>query len=445
MNAKIYYLLQELKDNFSEKLLEETHECLRNEIQNFNDNSEKSKELLNGQSKEFYYKIASDFIIDIQDFPLMYFLSWQDKFDHFSKNTMKLFFELCLSIDDNSDATDYINGIIELENCRPEIALFHFNRIDSLISCYFIGLCYLELENYENAIKNNVLFFECLEDCISKFLEKGMDLRENSTYKVLKWSLHNDLGYLYNRISEFEKAKNEYQKSLEICDLEDNFEVNFESSKDDDIDEFTIFVNNYLLALEKTREYSECINLLNFIITKFPNDIFYKNQIVKFVEKQNNSTFVDDIINNLLKVKKPFNLNSFQETKLISKEKILEDMIVEQIKYGFKVFGKQLEIYQDDEIFGRQYYIQSVNGILDLLLIDKSNNILYVVELKRNEAGIEVVEQIENYIEGLTSQLKREVKGIISLHKPDKYLIELIKTKSNIELYTYEFQFKNVE
>ena len=120
-------------------------------------------------------------------------------------------------------------------------------------------------------------------------------------------------------------------------------------------------------------------------------------------------------------------------------------MIVEQIKYGFKVFGKQLEIYQDEEIFGRQYYIQSVNGILDLLLIDKSNDILYVVELKRNEAGIEVVEQIENYIRGLSSQLKREVKGIISLHKPDKNLVELIKTKPNIELYTYEFQFKNVE
>ena len=147
----------------------------------------------------------------------------------------------------------------------------------------------------------------------------------------------------------------------------------------------------------------------------------------------------------MFKVKKPFNLDSFQETKLISKEKILEDMIVEQIKYGFNVFGKKLEIYQDKEIFGRQYYIQNVNGILDLLLIDKSNDTLYVVELKRNEAGIEVVEQIESYIKGLTSQLKREVKGIISLHKPDKNLVELIKTKPNIELYTYEFQFKNVE
>ena len=34
--------------------------------------------------------------------------------------------------------------------------------------------------------------------------------------------------------------------------------------------------DNYLLSLEKTRDYSECLNVLNFVISKFPNDIFYK-------------------------------------------------------------------------------------------------------------------------------------------------------------------------
>ena len=103
-------------------------------------------------------------------------------------------------------------------------------------------------------------------------------------------------------------------------------------------------------------------------VCKGLRNIFYKKQKARFEEKVNNSTFADEIINNLFKVKKPFNLDSFQETKLISKEKILEDMIVEQIKYGFNVFGKKLEIYQDKEIFGRQYYIQNVNGILDLFI-----------------------------------------------------------------------------
>ncbi len=445
MNAKIYYLLQELKDNFSEKLLNETHDCLKNEKYNFEENLEKSKELLNGQSKEFYNKIACDFVIDLEDFPEMFFLNWQSIFSSLSKETMDYFYELSLLIDDNSDATDYINGIIELEKGKVEIALFHFNRIDHYLACYFIGLCYAELGNNENAILNYTQFLETFEEFILSISNDEVNFIDDADYKITKWNVLNELGYLYNRINEFEKAKTEYRKSLAILNLEDNYTVNHITEENDIVDNFTIFANNYLLALEKTGEYSECVKLLEFIISKFPHDIFYKNQKKKFEGKINNSTFADEIINNFFKVKKPFNLNSFQETKLISKEKILEDMIVEQIKYGYEVFGKKLEIYQNNEIFGRQYYIQGVNGILDLLLIDKEKDVLYVVELKRNEAGIEVVEQIESYIEGLTSQLKREVKGIISLHKPDKNLIELVKTKQNIELYTYEFQFKNVE
>ena len=118
-------------------------------------------------------------------------------------------------------------------------------------------------------------------------------------------------------------------------------------------------------------------------------------------------------------------------------------MLVEQIKYGFEVFGKKLEIYQDEEIFGKQYRIPEINGILDLLLIDKQNNQLYVVELKRNETGIEVVSQIENYMFALSKQLDRKLKGIICLHKSNNRLTELVRTKSDIELFTYNFEFKN--
>lgn len=78
------------------------------------------------------------------------------------------------------------------------------------------------------------------------------------------------------------------------------------------------------------------------------------------------------------------------------------------------------------------------------MLIDKSDNTLYIVELKRNEAGIEVVEQIEKYIIGLSEQLNRKIKGIICLHKSDEKLQNLVNTKSNIELYTYQFEFKQL-
>ena len=444
MNAKLFYLLQELKDNFSKELLNETYECFMNETHNFYNDSVKSKELLNGQSNEFYNKIASDFVNDLEDFPEMFFLSWQSVFEHFSKETMDTFNELSLLIDNNSDATDYLNGISELENGKAEIALFHFNRIDNYVACYFIGLCYKELENYENAILNYTQFLETFEESILSISKKEINFTEDTDYEITKWNVHNELGFLYNRISEFEKAKLQYSKSLEIVNLEDNYSVNHNIMEYENADNFTIFVNNYLLSLEKTRDYSECINVLNFVISKFSNDIFYKKQKIRFEEKIKNSTFADEIINNLFRTKKPFNISQFQETKLISKEKALEDLIVEQIKYGFKVFNKTLEIYQDNNIFGRQYYIQNVNGILDLLLIDKSDNTLYIVELKRNEAGIEVVEQIEKYITGLSEQLNRKIKGIICLHKSDEKLQNLVNTKSDIELYTYQFEFKQL-
>ena len=81
---------------------------------------------------------------------------------------------------------------------------------------------------------------------------------------------------------------------------------------------------------------------------------------------------------------------------------------------------------------------------MDLLLIDKSTDQMYIVELKRNEAGIEVVEQTEKYILGLTKELNREVKGIICLHKPKSELIKLVEDKDNIELYTYNFDFDKI-
>jgi hypothetical protein len=108
--------------------------------------------------------------------------------------------------------------------------------------------------------------------------------------------------------------------------LKKNYEINFNQKLE--VDDFTIFVNNYLWTLEKTGNYKKCIEILDFVITKCPNDIFYKNQRAKFIEKTEKHAFANEIISNLFKVKKPFNINSFQETKLISKEKILEDMIM---------------------------------------------------------------------------------------------------------------------
>lgn len=443
MSDKLFFLLEELKENYTDKLFKDTLDYIQNdpcESQLYTDIS-RTKIAINGQLEKFYNELAINFVHDLNLNPEFYFLIWEPITDLFSSYTRNLFFNLSLTHSENSEATDFLNGLWELENNNPKIALYHFNRIDDVVACYFIALCYFEMENYENSIKQNLIFLDFLQNDIinqdeSQILTEG--------FLLVQWNIYNDLGYSYNRIQEFSIAIKYYEKALNIFDLEKSYQIMQTLKVDENLDDFLIFINNYIFALEKNGNNDKIIEILNFTISKYPSMHVYleKKKIIGRIEKH---SFANEVISNLFKTRKPFNIDSFQETKILSREKILEDMIVEQIKYGFNVFGKKLEIYQDEKIFGRQYYIENVNGILDLLLVDKTNDILYVVELKRDKAGIEVVEQIENYINGLTSELDREVRGIISLHKPDKKLIELIKTKSNIELYTYQFEFKNIE
>ena len=444
MEAKFLTLLRELKNNYSDNLLVQTMDCFRDETNfaDFYQDEEKLRELLNGQRQSFYVELALDFIDDLNNVPEMYFAVWEPTLYFLSPQRKSEFYKTSLNLSNDSDATDFINGFIEIEeNASPEIAQYHFNRIKHYVSSYFMGLCYLELENYENAIKKNEFFLYHLEEIIKENFTDEIDLSQDNDLLITKWNVYNDLGYLFNRVEDYANALKSYEKGLKIFDIEENFKINSVKLESQEINDFTIFVNNYLLPLEKLGNYSKAIEILNFAIEKLPFDIYYKTRKENFEKKLVNTSFADEIINKLFKTKHPFNIGKFEQTKLIAKEKALEDLIVEQIKYGFHVFGRPLEIYQDNNIFGRQYYISSVNGILDLLLIDKSDNTLYVVELKRNDAGIEVVEQIEKYIDGLSQELSREIKGIICLHKPDNLLKELVKSKPNIELYTYHFDF----
>ncbi len=443
MKDKIYFLLEELKTNFTESLLNDTLTCMSDEISvnDFYEDGERSKNVLNGQNEKFYNQLALDFVEDLNEVPVMYFLAWEPLLYLFNSQTQSYFLNFALEIALNSDAADYIRGIQELQNNNTEIAMYYFNRIDHYISGYFMAICYLGLENFENAIKQHQQLLENLSIELDNV--KDIYLAQDAGIIILKWNIYDDLAYSFNRLSEFEKALYYFNKSLQIFDLKENYKLKHAEKINDNLDSFQIFANNYLLALERTNNYTKCIEVLNFLIKKYPFELSYESRLKKIQSKSVQQEETEIVFNQIIKPRKAFDINSFEATKLVSKEKILEDMIVEQIKYGFEVFEKQLEIYQDKNIFGRQYRIPEINGILDLLLIDKSNDQLYIVELKRNESGIEVVTQIENYMLALSKQLNRAIKGIICLHKSNNKLRELVNTKNNIELYTYNFEFRS--
>lgn len=448
MSKKFIERLSNYKNNPSKKGLKELKKSYQNElvVEELYEENSVSREAFANLPSELIDFIANVFVEDLNEFPTMYFLSYEPLLSFFDRETKASLFEKSLAISEGTDANDFINGFIKLSDESSDLALFYFNRIDNFVADYFIGICYQENENYENAIKNNLRFLNGLseieENTIKNEFGDTISLGEMNSIIFPKWNVLNDIAFCYNRLQEYENAIRTYDLSLDLINLEDNYAINYqETTETDRIDLFTIFVNNYLLALEKTQQFKKAIDILDFVIRKFPNDSIYKKQKKQFSQKASNIEVADDIIKQLFKPKKAFDIGEFETTKLISKEKALEDMILEQIKYGFQVFNKDLEVYQDENIYGRQYYISSVNGFLDLLLIDRKTDQMYVVELKRKEAGIEVVEQTEKYIFGLTKELNRNIKGIICLHKPKAELIKLIEEKDNIELYTYNFDF----
>jgi|26BtaG_2_1085354.scaffolds.fasta_scaffold04693_2 tetratricopeptide (TPR) repeat protein len=448
MNEKLEILLEELKINFSPELLSEVMDSLQNiDPRDFDKVILNNQSLFNSQDERFYDALAIQFVQDLNDSPLLYFNTWESLIEVvFSEKTRDYFYNTALEIDANEDATFYINGFIQIREDNYDIALFHFNQINNYVVTYFIAWCYLEMENYENCIKQNLFFLDEYDYHINSISDPAIRDGLKNQYLYLEWNIYNDLGYCFNRIEDYEEAVFYFEKGLSIFDLESNFHLNNkEENGDGFLSEFIIFANNYLLALEKTKSFSECIDVLNFIIDKMPNQGYYKSKKNKFEEKLNNDLLTADIIDQLFKPKNPFKIGEFELSKLMSKEKNLEDMILEQINYGFKVFNKDLEVYEDDIIYGRQYYIQKINGFLDLLLIDRRTNIVYVVELKRNKAGVEVVDQTEKYMDGLKYEIDNEIRGIICLHKPTNDLIELVKQKDNIELFTYSFEFNKID
>lgn len=439
---KLITMLEELKSNFSDQLFRDTLEELNNIQQNtITQNLVEIKKAINGQKDQFYDEIAYIFKEDFETNPILYLIAWEELLSSFDENTLDYFFESCKSIDYNSDFTDMINGLKELNQNNFDIAILHFNRIEHEIVHYFLGLCYFELENDENAIKQNEVFLNYLKNLISNIKK---DTLPKETFNIVLWNLLNDLAYSHIVIYEHEKALAYFNQSLKIFSLEENYAIRSQIVDENGVNDFEIFLNNYLVALEKTGNFKKAVKVLEFILSKLKSNHYYQKLKEDFIQKIEKNKDSEDILQKLFKPKKPFEISQFHALKLLSKEKSLEDMIVEQIKYGINIFGKELEIYQDDFIYGRQYRIPEINGILDLLLIEKSTNQLYVVELKRNEAGVEVVQQIENYITALSTQLNRDIKGIICLHQPNQALINEVKTKDNIELFTYSFEFNQL-
>lgn len=131
-----------------------------------------------------------------------------------------------------------------------------------------------------------------------------------------------------------------------------------------------------------------------------------------------------------------------EDPSVFALEKHLEDFLIQNWKST--ELGKTYDIYEvDGELVGQQY--PSDTGPLDILAISKDKKVLLIVELKRGRASDAVVGQIQRYMGYVKDELaepSQVVKGVIIAFEDDLRIHRALSVAQNIELYTYQIQFK---
>ncbi|PHR96646.1 MAG: hypothetical protein COA80_08585 [Leeuwenhoekiella sp.] len=400
------------------------------------------KEVLAILPDSFLDLYAQDVIKDISEAPLNYLLSHKAFLGMISDEQYEYVKQqLSLHREGEPLAYNFIRGVELLTEDTPEIALFYFKSVDNLLGDYYLALCYYGLENYENARR---LFKQLLQELLD-LQKQSSELQSDPDFGLL---LYDHCQFILSAnvvLGEYEEGEHIANILLQEYTLNEIAAISKSDIKEDEMQsDFEVFVNNYTTVLVGLQKYKEVKKLLEEVRLLRPESILIKSRLNDINEKLKRQETANMILAPVLHKKRAYGLKDFVQSNRFAREEKLEDLIELQIKYGMQVFGKSLEIYQDQYGYGRQYAVPNVNGFIDLLLIDKAADILYVVELKRNTAGVEVYNQIKRYTEGLKLHTSKAIKGIICLHKPSDDLIAKVKEDDSVELFTYHFAFKKL-
>lgn len=104
--------------------------------------------------------------------------------------------------------------------------------------------------------------------------------------------------------------------------------------------------------------------------------------------------------------------------------------------------SENYDIYQDEEVFGRQF--QTDTGFIDILAISKDKKELLVVELKKGRASDSVVGQIQRYMGYIKDEIAESdqiVKGVIVAFEDDQRIKRALSVTNNISFYRYRISF----
>lgn len=139
-----------------------------------------------------------------------------------------------------------------------------------------------------------------------------------------------------------------------------------------------------------------------------------------------------------------------QEREMIEEERARMEFAMEQYleefieaNFGRIDFGRPLELYQDEEHSGRQY--PTSVGNIDLLAREKETGNFIVIELKKGRSSDQAVAQTLRYmgwVQDNLAEAQSTVKGVIIAKEADDRIKYALRVIPNVELYTYNVQFR---
>ena len=308
--------------------------------------------------------------------------------------------------------------------------VYYYEKQDGNAIAAFERLYSEETDSYNSALytQDQINFFlgyanDMLKDrkTAISYYEKAVEIYPQCPYAA------NNLGYLYYRERQYDKA----YSILKKC-IDEGWET-----------DLTFPVTNFARVLYAMGKYTEAREFVKNAPAKVATAI--RDKIENAPKRDAVTAISEASADDIEEASEPVATAVIERKGVqFQSEKVLEDELTMRMEAGMEVFGLPLKIYKRRGEYGRQYIFPK--GRLDILAEDSEGN-LYIIELKKDSGYDDAYKQIVEYIDWFQRHKAKgkKVYGIICLNAPGKALIEAVRQDSRVKLFEYQISYSEIK
>ncbi len=234
----------------------------------------------------------------------------------------------------------------------------------------------------------------------------------------------NNLGCVYLRLERYDEAIKEFKRAISLG-----------------LDGPLPF-RNIVAALERQEKYDECIAFIEQNVARLGQRYEIELERLKSFSLGLERTLATAIgWSEAL----PDSADEDREEQSFAK-RMLEDWLEGCIERKELLFGRRLRIYEDENGYGRQYYVAGA-GRIDVLCVDEDTRELCVLAVHNGRASeralLAIWQQIAAVRKGLAKRWQK-IRGFIICAEANETLRTSVKTIKHeaVELYEYRFMLQ---